>query len=502
MTSVFQRRDRSPRRAFAAAAAAALAVLAGGCRTAAPGGAAAAAEWDWGPVASRLTDAHGHTRLRAAGPLFERTLDPATGRRFLAARPFYAEVSDPSTGRSNRDVLWPLAAGKTFGKQMSWRVALTWYQDFDTGDPNSRWRLWALPFYFQGRDAQGRSYAAVFPLGGRIREFFMLDRVDFALFPLWVKSAQNEVRSRTLLWPVLSETKGKGIYRFRVFPIYGRSAQRDAYVKKFVLWPFFTSARYNYPHSSGYGFILLPFYGRIRLTDQDSHLVLPPLFRYTRGARQNLVNAPWPFVQVGWGETRRFYLWPLYGRLRRAGVATDFVLWPLGWRERVDRPGAVFRTWKALPFVQYERETLRRPAPGETPVTKRYLRVWPLFSYERRGAESRLRALELLPFRNPPPVERNWAPFWTLFERTRVGDARDTELLWGLYRRQTRGDRAARTSIFPLIEWSSHRPGDAAPAARSWSLLKGFLAVESEGARRRLRVLYFFRIPLGGSREP
>ncbi len=491
-----------PARVPATFAAAALAALAGGCRTAAPAGAAAAADWDWGPVASRLTDVHGHTRLRAAGPVFERTRDPATGHRFFAARPFYAEVSDPATGRSYRDVLWPLAAGKTLNKQMSWRVALTWYQDFDTDDPHSRWRLWALPFYFQGRDAQGRPYLAVFPVGGRIREFFMLDRVDFALFPLWVKSAQNEVRSTTLLWPIFSATQGKGIHRFRVFPIYGRSAQRDAYVKKFVLWPFFTSARYNYPQSSGYGFILLPLYGRIRLTDQDSHLVLPPLFRYTRGARQSLVNAPWPFMQIGWGETRRLYVWPLYGRLRRPGVATDFVLWPLGWRERVDRPGAIFRSWKALPFVQYERTTVRRPTPGQAPVTQRYLRLWPLFSYERRGTESRLRALELLPFRNPPPVERNWAPFWTLFETTAVGGARDTELLWGLYRRQSRGERGVRTSIFPLVEWSSLRADAAAPSQRSWSLLKGLLGIESEGAHRRLRVLYFLRFSLDGDPTP
>lgn len=489
----------------AALAALALSALAAGCRTTAPGGAAPAAartEWDWGPIASRLTDVHGHDRLRAAGPFFERTRDPATDRRFFAARPLYAQVSDPKSRWTYRDVCWPLAAGKSLDKEMSWRVALVWYQDFDTSDPHSRWRLWALPFYFQGRDAQGRAYAAVFPVGGRIREFLWLDRVDFVLWPLWVQLAQSGVRSNTVLWPIFSETKGKGIYRVRVFPIYGRSAQRDAYVKKFVLWPIFTSARYNYPRSSGYGFMLVPLYGQIRLTDQESYLFLPPLFRYTRGERQNLVNAPWPFVQIGWGETRRLWLWPLYGRQRRPGVATDFALWPIGWRERIDRPGAVFRAWKVLPFVQYERETLRRPPPGEPEVSKRYLRVWPLFSYERRGAESRLRALELLPFRNPPPVERSWAPLWTLFETTALGDARDTELLWGLYRRQTRGDRAARTSVFPLIEWQWIRAAPGAPPERSWSVLKGLLAVESWEACRHVRVLYFLRFPLDGTGEP
>jgi hypothetical protein len=161
----------------------------------------------------------------------------------------------------------------------------------------------------------------------------------------------------------------------------------------------------------------------------------------------------------------------------------------------------VVRRWKALPFVQYETETLRRPPPNAAPIRHRYLRLWPLLSYERRGAESRLRALEPMPFRNPPPIERSWAPFWTLFERTVVGDACDTELLWGLFRRQRRGAARVRTSIFPLIEWSADRAEPEA-RARSWSVLKGLVGVESVGAHRRFRVLYFLRFTAGDESKP
>ncbi len=459
------------------------------------------AEWDWGPFTSRLRDVHGVVRWRAAGPLFE-CADDEEGRHLTAIRPFFADAGDSVTGWTRREILWPLAAGKRLEKELTWRLALTWYQNFNTEDPRSRRRLWVVPFYFQGRDGQGRSYVAVFPLGGQIREFFMLDRIDFALFPLWVRSKKNEVYSTTLLWPIFSRTRGKGIYRIRAFPVFGRSMFRDHYEKKFVLWPLYTEARYHYPSSSGRGFILLPLYGRIRLTDQRADLLLLPFFRYTRGARQNMVHAPWPFVQIGWGETRRTYLWPLYGRQRRPGVQNEFFLWPIGYRERVDRPDTVFRRWMLLPFVQAERETLRRPPPGIEPVRNRYWRVWPFFSYERQGAEARWRILALMPFRDPPPVERNWTPLWTLFERTTLADHSDTELLWGLFRRQYRGAEGARTSLFPLIEWSVRHPAaEAAPTVRSWSLLKGFLGIESCGAQRRLRVLYFFRLRWGRTDE-
>ena len=453
------------------------------------------AEWDWGPFASRLRDVHGTTRLRAVGPLVEYARDDE-GRYLLAIRPLAAGAGDAETGWTRREALWPLLAGKKLREEATWRFALVWYQDFDVNDPAARWRLWVLPVYFQGRDAAGRPYVAIFPLGGRLREFLMLDQVDFALWPLWVRSRQNEVRSTTVLWPIFSRTRGKGIYRIRVFPFYGRSAMRDHYVKKFILWPIYTEAEYRYPDSQGFGFLLVPFYGRIRLTDQRADLVIPPFFRYGRGERQSQVHAPWPFVQIGWGEIQRFYLWPLYGADRRYGVETGFALWPIFWRERTERAQTVFHRWAALPLLQVESETPRRPREGALEPSKRYVRLWPLASYERIGAERRWRAPVLMPFRDPPPVDRNWTPLWTLFERTAVGDRADTEILWGVFRRQYRGAEGCRTSIFPLVEWSVRRdPTGAAPPTRSWSMLKGLIGYERSGEQRALRVLYWIRIP-------
>jgi hypothetical protein len=269
---------------------------------------------------------------------------------------------------------------------------------------------------------------------------------------------------------------------------------QDREESRFILWPIYTETRYLLPASSGRGFVLWPFYGRTRRTDQRSDFLLPPLFEYTRSPRQHRINAPWPFVRIGWGETRRFYLWPLYGYQRRTGTEKEFVGWPIFWRERTDRPNAVFRRWAAIPFLQIERETTRRAAPGTDPVRSRYLRAWPLFVHEQRGAESRWRAPVLLPFRDPPPIERNWAPLWTLFERTSRDGRTDTELLWGVFRRQYRGAEGVRTSVFPLIEWGRRPPPEGDGPAQSYgSLLKGLIGWESTGAQRRLRMLYVFR---------
>ena len=82
--------------------------------------------------------------------------------------------------------------------------------------------------------------------------------------------------------------------------------------------------------------------------------------------------------------------------------------------------------------------------------------------------------------------------------RWRGGD-RETELLWGLYRRSARGDEAARTSVFPLVEWSGDRRAGADRS--SWSLLKGLAGSEREGDRRTWRLLYFIRFSTGGNAD-
>ena len=287
-------------------------------------GTRAAAEFDWGVLGGRFEDANGDTRTRALGPFFERIVSPR-GERFRAARPFYCALERPSESRRHAEYLWPLAVSRDFQKEHSLRVLLAYYRNFDVEDPNPRYHVRILPFYFQGRDIRGRSYKALFPLGGRIHEFLGQDEMSFFLFPLWSYSSINSVQTHSVLWPVYSRTRGKGISRFRVFPFYGYARHRARFEKGFVAWPFYTWARYTYPDDQGRGYIVFPLWGRFVMPDQRAWLILPPLFRFSRGERLNYSYAPWPFVQASSGEIEKRYLWPLWGRrsLRGIGVAVS-----------------------------------------------------------------------------------------------------------------------------------------------------------------------------------
>ncbi len=463
---------------------------------------------DWGPLFSHQQDVHGNWRWRALGPFFEH----AQGEESLtltAVRPLYSRVEDEAAARRRSDYAWPIGYSRRLHDDHHGRVLLTFWTRHDLTDPESRYHIYVLPFYFQGRDQEGESYAAIFPLGGRIHNFFRFDTVRFVFWPLYVRTEQNEIVSRSYVWPIVSHTSGKGIHRFRVFPFYGQNRHRDRYKKQFILWPFWSQAEYYYDGSSGSGYILFPLYGRLDLEDQQSWMVLPPFFRISRGDRVNFALAPWPFFQRRTGEVQQTYLWPLYGQKRMPVVQSRFALWPIFRETHIDRGETVVQRRNVMPFyysaVERDRAVPPRPLELDDPVPRgevvsNYQKIWPLLSYQREGDESRFRLLALSPLRESGPIERNYAPLWTLLQNTRVDDASETEVLWGLFRRQREGDEQAYTSVFPLVNWE--RDDRADEAVRRWSVLKGLLGYERHGTNRQYRLLYVLRWGANEESEP
>jgi hypothetical protein len=71
------------------------------------------------------------------------------------------------------------------------------------------------------------------------------------------------------------------------------------------------------------------------------------------------------------------------------------------------------------------------------------LRVWPFFTRVRRPGVSHFRALELNPVRHSGGIERNWAPFWTLYERSSLGGVVEHDALWGIINFRVSAGRGA-----------------------------------------------------------
>ncbi len=453
--------------------------------------AAAAPEWDWGPLLARDTTLEGETRWRALGPLFEFRAG-TNGCRLAAVRPLYSREHDGARRKLAQDVLWPVWNGKNWdGTAAQWRcLLLVSWRDDDVNDPRARYSFRALPFYFQGRDDAGRPYWALFPLGGTIRDFLFYDEVQFWLFPLFGRTRVDDLPGWFCLWPVMSRSANAEIERHRFFPLYGYSRRRDDYEKYFILWPFWNHARYGYAGASGTGYALFPLFGRVRLEDQSSWMFLPPFFRFSRGARLNQVYAPWPFIQVSRGMADQTYFWPLWGSKTTPGYAHGFVAWPICMRTRqFSRHNDRQRSW-VLPFVYFTDENQKIPAPG---VERRVRKIWPLFTRHVENGHSLLRAPTLLPFKDWEQIDRNYAPFWTLYRRETTPAAMEQEAFWGLFRHRRDADGTRRYALFPLARFTT-RPADG---MLQWSFLQGAVGYAREAGSRHLQLLYFLKLPLG-----
>ena len=450
--------------------------------------------YDWGPIASRIEGVNGVVRKQILGPFYEHSHAP-NGDEVEAYRPLFSRSFDASTGKVQREYAWPIASGKTLGSHSWWRFLLTFYYDWDRADPTSRSRLMVFPFYYQGRDSAGRQFRAFWPFGGTIREMFSNDKISFVMWPIRIRTEVNETRTSHWMWPIYARGSGDDMERFRVLPFYGKHT-RDKVERKTVAWPFYTSVQCKSPAGQGAGHILWPLWGRFSYPSEQTWMFLPPFFRVTKSEQQTKYHLPFPFVQVGTGNVRKFYVWPLWGTKSMPGNRSWFCLWPLIDGQRIDKVEGVQHRFRVMPFVWMEKRIARVEDGMEPEHLSSYFKLWPLFSWRESGDRGIFRMLELWPAKNAGPVERNLAPFWTVYRRNWIADASESECLWGLYRRRSGPDGSRYLSFFPLFNY--HRSGQPEDSG-SFSIMKGFLGMERQGDTRQWQLLYFLRF--GGKGE-
>lgn len=456
-------------------------------------------EFDWGFLASRRCDVRGNQKLNILGPFLEFTTEN-DGDGFQAVRPLYSHTENGAAGRERFEIVWPLATAKSFENQKTVRVLTAIYTNFDRDDPDSRYRFWVVPFYYQGRDADLESYWALWPLWGSVHEFLSQDEINFALWPILMTTRMNDMEGRHVVWPILGRTTGEGVDRFRVFPFYARSSRENVFEKTTYLWPFYTRGEFHHPLAQGSGYILFPLWGHMEMNNEETWYVIPPFNRFTRSETQNKTHIVWPFFQYYTGQTEKLYLWPLWGTKVQRGSRKTFFLWPIFSFHTIDQGETVKKYTTVLPFYTGRSNLDSAPAEGEeAEVESKRKNFWPLYSYYRDQEFMQFRMLDLWPFKHDGPIERNLAPFWALYVREGAGDTRESELLWGLYRHRRRGEVERYVSVFPLFSW--HRE-DEETANREFSILKGLLGYESDDEGRRLRLLYFLRLGLGGKGDP
>ncbi len=366
------------------------------------------------------------------GPFFERRTTRAGGS-FWAVRPFYSRVNDPLCGTRVTDVVWPLGTFHRDREQSWWRMILAYGSDTDVNRDDSAWKVALLPVYFQGRTRQGEDYRALFPVYGHIPHMLFMDDIDFALFPLYLDYEVNRVGREYYLWPVFSRTgDAQEVKRTGVFPVYGRTQRRTS-SHLYAFWPFWTSAVYETPRNPGSSWMLFPLCGEVDREKEQQWLVLPPFFSHAKTDSAERWRLPWPFyVRLDTATSRSRSYWPVYGSSQDGDDCRRYAAWPLMEAFALTAKGRRTERRRFFPF--YAGETVsEQDKDGVWRETESYTRFWPFFSRQSDAGGDRLRALELSLIRYSGGIERNWAPFWTLYERCERDGAVEHDALWGLF---------------------------------------------------------------------
>jgi hypothetical protein len=178
--------------------------------------------------------------------------------------------------------------------------------------------------------------------------------------------------------------------------------------------------------------MFFPLAGSVDREKEQQWLVLPPFFSHATTDAAERWRLPWPFYETVTTKTaKRRSCWPFYGDLKSDDEQHAYAAWPLFDSFTLKGKGGREERSRFFPF--YVKDTrYQTDQAGVEQVKETYTRVWPFYARESSPEGSRLRVLELSLIRYSGGIERNWAPFWTLYERTEQGKEIVHDALWGL----------------------------------------------------------------------
>lgn len=448
---------------------------------------------DMAPLYQSKEGLDGSGDWRALGPLLERSTSP-DGRYVEHAypRPFYTDWKEPDQRRVARDFLWPLGFSRRRGDKSYQFVFPFLHTQADAAKPGQSERWWLLPFVFHGYSDKGESYTAVFPVSGSICNLLGYDRVSFRWFPLWLETDKGDRHSTAVLWPFYSQTRGTDLQKRRVFPFWGYTRtpkERHA----FYVWPFGHRVE-QFPDSQGRrgsGFAVLPFYGRYQQVGPDGEVLnrswtlLWPFFSGSAGTDGSSLRCPWPFYARGtrsdrYGKHERVDAWPFWGQRQNPHGTRRSVAWPFWQQWATDYGKSQYRFRCLVPFYWYAQNV----EAGRVLEESTYW--WPLAWHCTTPDRDLVQVLALWPRRHTAVVERNYAPFWTLYQRDRQGDAVRHDAIWGLWQMQRCAGELRRWVVFPFVQYEAGETGEYRV-----SLLGGLLGWGRDDDGQTAQALWF-----------
>ena len=445
-------------------------------------------------------------RIEAVGPFFYQ--QHSTQKSTWAIPPLMSSSCDPDTESREFDFAYPALTYNRFGAE--YRIHLFQLLSFSGGGLQSgqtKDRFTLFPIYFQQRSADtNENYTALFPLYGNLKNRLFREEINFALWPLyvktkrrpgagsvgadeflslghrWAQSRRGDVTTYNFLAPIFHLRYGDGMKGWQAWPLVGHELKVETqrtnswndvetvpgYEKSFFAWPVWINetkdiGTTNTAHFSA----LLPFYCKLRSPARDSTTYLWPLgltLTDDRAKEYHEADLLWPVFVYARGEGKtatRF--WPLFGVAHNKEHERGFYLWPIYKFNHV-HADPLDRERTQILFFLYSDVRQKNTATGKS---SHRVDCWPLFTKTRDfNGNSRFQFLSLLEpvFSKNISIERNYSQLWSIWrsEANPASGSSSRSLLWNLYHHQVSADGSKKTSfLFGLFQHRSTPEGSA-----------------------------------------
>ncbi len=437
-------------------------------------------EFNLSPIyRQRLADDGTVLELDVAWPFvhYERTPDGGADFRI---RPFYRYLTEPEDApltspidgppdvglaATEHQFLWPLGRVRSDSEQDFLRLWPFWSYTARTDEAGRQETDWyaLFPFFWGGSREDGEeNYFGLFPLYGDFPSFFVYERFQFFLFPLYLHLEKQGRDTHMFAWPFLGFSNGPTGFWHRVWPLYSYLSEEE-YWRFYFLYPFVHWGEERLDSDDPVSrFWLWPLVGHQSSDEVSGWTVLWPFFQYV-SIRERLTKLDlfWPIFrfQEDKSETSplwQWWVWPLVSRVIEDDFRAWGFLWPLIWFREYDDPvGMLYQKWILPIYWSMHRE---RDEGGVDDFTQ----IWPLWHHQldhnQKGAWS---FPSVWPRRagNAYGVREAYDWIWTIVQgRQRAADDTSVDAIAHVYTARQRGEKF-QSSVPLLFNYESDEEG-------------------------------------------
>ncbi len=408
-------------------------------------------------------------------------------------RPVYSVKKIPEEKYRKSEFLWPLSHATHTENRVYQRAFPFYSYERDTSGKIPEENTTFFPFFFK-RTQNGKDFA-LFPFYGKFHHRFNQDTIQFILWPIYTKLIKDNRQTWNIIWPIFNYTTSSNgnEYGYKFWPFYGRHEKKEKYKKGFIMWPLYVYINAGINDTGEYkGWGTIPFYITEKTPVSDSKSVLWPLFKHIKDRQKGLERWDYPFpiaTKIKSKERNKNAFLPFWSIDRTTDTKTLSLAYPLFWSIHY-RAGdsCEIDTIRFLPFYWERHEYFNRDEKHGA-----LRQIWPFYKKEKGSDSSTsLEVLSLYPLLDDGGWERNWKPFFHIYEQNdnKTTGVKTTRFLWRLYHHESSMQFSYR-EMAPFFSLYKNHEGVV-----YFSLLSNMIKYKKDKSGRYIKLFYLLKIPL------